>query len=74
MSEATEELKLAVMVGLTIALVFKTMDYFSRFFSKMIAEMWENSPEFVVELMSFIIVLIVFIIVLLVLLARSGER
>lgn len=71
MSEHLEELKLAVMIGLTIALVFKTLDYFSRFFSKMIAEMWENAPDFVIELMSFIIVLLVFVIILLIYIARS---
>jgi len=73
MSEATDEIKLSVMIGLTIALVFKTMDYFSRFFSKMIAEMWENSPDFVVEMMSFVIVLIVFVFILLIFLARSRD-
>jgi uncharacterized membrane protein YdbT with pleckstrin-like domain len=74
MSDTTDELKMAVMVGLTIALVFKTLDYFSRFFSKMIAEAWENAPDFVIEMMSFVIVLIVFIIFLLILIARSGDK
>ena len=73
MSEASDEIKLSVMIGLTIALVFKAMDYFSRFFSNLIADMWESAPEFAVELMSFIIVLIVFVIVLLIFIARSRD-
>jgi uncharacterized protein involved in cysteine biosynthesis len=73
MNEQMEEIKLAVMVGLTIALVFKALDFFSRFFSKRIADMWENAPDFVVELMSFVIVLLVFVIILLVFIARSRD-
>lgn len=73
MSEATDELKLAVMIGVTIALVFKTLDFFSRFLSKMLVEMWEEAPDFAIELMAFVIVLIAFIILLLIYIVRSGK-
>jgi hypothetical protein len=71
MSERTEEVKLAVLIGLTIALVFKSVDYFSKFFTKMLVDMWSQAPEFAMELVAFIMVFLIFLVILLIFLARS---
>jgi hypothetical protein len=73
MSERSEEVKLAIMIGVTIAFVWKAIEFFSAKLTKLIVDLWKDGPAEATELMGFIIITVIFIIVILVFVIRGRE-
>ena len=71
MSERSEEVKLAVMIGVTIAFVWKSIEFLSETFTKFIVDLWKDGPEYATSLIGFVMVAVIFIVVLLVFIIRG---
>jgi len=70
MSEESEEVKLAIIIGITIVLVWKAVDLFSEIFIKFITDLWKDAPEFATEIIGFAMIAVIFTAVVLIYLAR----
>ena len=74
MSEAADEAKLAVIIGITIVLVWKAIDLFSQIFIKYLTQIWKDSPQFATDILGFAMMAIIFTVIVLVYIARRrGE-
>jgi hypothetical protein len=71
MSEAGDEVKLAIIIGITIVLVWKAIDLFSKIFIKFLTDTWKNAPEFAIEIIGFTAIAIVFAMAVLIYIVRS---
>lgn len=74
MSEAAEEVKLAIVIGITIVLVWRAVDLFSQIFIDFITGLWKDSPKFATDIIGFVMIAVVFMAIVLIYLARRrGE-
>jgi hypothetical protein len=73
MSERSEEVKLAIMIGVTIAFVWKSIDFFSARLTKLIVDLWKGGPADATDLMGYLIITVIFIIVILVFVIRGRD-
>jgi hypothetical protein len=73
MSERSEDAKLAIMIGATIVLVWKTIDFVSTHLTKYIVELWKGAPQEATDIIGFIIVIVIFLIAILVFVIRGRE-
>ena len=74
MSEAAEEVKLSIIIGITIVLVWRAIDLFSQIFIKLLTDLWKGAPQYATDILGFVMIAIVFIVVVLIyLVRRRGE-
>ena len=73
MSERTDDMKIAIMIGVTIAFIWKAVDFFSRIITEQIVNLWKNAPDHATEIVGFLIVFLVFVIAVLLYVLRGKD-
>ncbi len=73
MSERSEDVKLAIMIGATIAFVWKTIDFISLHLTKYIVTLWKGAPQEATDIIGFLIVIVIFLIAIIVFVIRGRE-
>ena len=73
MSERSEDAKLAIMIGATIVLVWKTVDFISTHLTSYIVTLWKDAPQEATDIIGFVIVIVIFLIAIIAFVIRGGD-
>ena len=74
MSDESDEVRLAVIIGITIVMVWKAIDLFCELFTAYMTSVWKDSPDFAIEILGFMTIQIFFMAIVILYVAGARKR